>query len=437
METRSYLPTRNDSSYPHATYFRRLSQKNICEDDGEEVFPSTKSSGYYASNFVELRRISRGSFASVHACLHVVGGVTLGLFAVKKIPVGKDEKYLTKVLKEVRILEDVARHPNVVQYNHSWIDEAKISDFGPVVPCLFILMEYASEGSLDIFVERSGSALSNSFVWYFFLCAVSGVHHLHSHNILHRDLKPQNLLLAAQDDINSLPRLMVGDFGTSCDIEISESSSRTGGTGTAEYMAPELFVLDPQLRKYSYSSSRASDMWSLGMILHYLMAHGKLPQVDDRNQCISFDLDVQSRPAEMVELLRSLLSFDPRLRPSCADILRSPLVNSMKEKISRNFASQNTRSAKSELEKIQIQSVLSRRLPPSPPAVCFRPTRNSRRYSRSWNQSISDTFYAFRVHVFQQLMNKKVGRLCVRLWNQQISVPAVILLILIYTIITL
>jgi serine/threonine protein kinase len=53
-----------------------------------------------------------------------------------------------KVLREVKALESLKKHPNIVNYQHSWLENDKTADFGPTIPCLFILMEYANGGSL-------------------------------------------------------------------------------------------------------------------------------------------------------------------------------------------------------------------------------------------------------------------------------------------------
>ncbi|EKF31130.1 protein kinase, putative [Trypanosoma cruzi marinkellei] len=129
---------------------------------------SSSSSSYYKCYFREIQKLGNGTFGGVYLCQHVMEGVALGYFALKKIPVGDNAEYLQKVLREVRILEEVKRHPNVVEYNHSWVDIAQLADFGPPVRCLFILMEYATLGSLDSYLELHGMALPTIAVWYFF-----------------------------------------------------------------------------------------------------------------------------------------------------------------------------------------------------------------------------------------------------------------------------
>ncbi|GET93949.1 protein kinase, putative [Leishmania tarentolae] len=290
------------------------------------------NNGYYRHYFKELRQLGRGTYGGVYLCRHIMCGVNLGEFALKKIPVGDKVTYLQSVLREVRILEEVRRHPNVVEYKHSWVEEAQLADFGPPVRCLFILMEYASAGSLDTYLERYGNNLSTLAVWYFFLSSVAGTAHLHEKHILHRDLKPQNLLLAATK--GRPPRVLVSDFGTAALLD-DISYDRSGGTGTLEYMAPELLetIASPRGTNEQYVNhhTMASDVWSLGMVLHYLAFDGTLPE---RRKDGSVNLDKarhldNTRPPEMLRLLEAMLQLDPAKRPRCSDILGSPMVQSI------------------------------------------------------------------------------------------------------------
>ncbi|KPI82872.1 putative protein kinase [Leptomonas seymouri] len=290
------------------------------------------NNGYYKHYFRELCQLGRGTYGGVYLCRHLMCGVNLGDFALKKIPVGDKAGYLQSVLREVRILEEVRRHPNVVEYKHSWVEDAQLADFGPPVRCLFILMEYASGGSLDAYLEKYGTHLSTLAVWYFFLSAVAGTAHLHQKHILHRDLKPQNLLLAEMR--GRPPRVLVSDFGTAA-ILGDISYERSGGTGTLEYMAPELFEMAASphgaSERYVNRHTFASDVWSLGIILYFLAFDATLP---DRREDGSMVLDTPrlasyGRPPEMMKLLKAMLQLDSAKRPRCSDILCSPYVQSI------------------------------------------------------------------------------------------------------------
>ena len=105
---------------------------------------------------------------------------------------------------------------------------------------------------------------------------VSGLAFLHSHNMLHLDLKADNVLLHRGADGNALfPMAMLSDFGSSeARNAISNRRQRSGTTGTLDYLAPDAFDILPNGRSRDHSA--ALDLWALGLILH-LLAFFQLP----------------------------------------------------------------------------------------------------------------------------------------------------------------
>ncbi|KIM42420.1 hypothetical protein M413DRAFT_444837 [Hebeloma cylindrosporum] len=117
------------------------------------AFPAEKmAEGYFKTFFQEEFKLGMGANGSVFLCQHVLDGNPLGHFAVKKIAVGESHSYLLKILREVRLLERL-HHPNIVTYHHAWLETAQFSSFGPKVPTLHVLMQWAEGGSLDDFID--------------------------------------------------------------------------------------------------------------------------------------------------------------------------------------------------------------------------------------------------------------------------------------------
>lgn len=95
--------------------------------------------------FKEERQLGRGQRGGVFLCQHVLHGNELSQYAVKKISVGASAKSLLATLKEVKYLESL-RHANIISYHHSWLEMYAHSRLGPVVPTLFLLLEFANGG---------------------------------------------------------------------------------------------------------------------------------------------------------------------------------------------------------------------------------------------------------------------------------------------------
>ena len=135
-------------------YFKLLVNKLSDNNNNNDNNSSSKiytcfNNGYYKKFFKEIKLLGNGAFGKVYLVKHQLNSIDLGYYAIKKIAVGYSTDYLTKVLNEVKVLENL-NHPNIVNYKHSWCEEnIQISDFGPKVPSLFLLMEYADLGTLN------------------------------------------------------------------------------------------------------------------------------------------------------------------------------------------------------------------------------------------------------------------------------------------------
>ncbi|KAJ1890025.1 putative serine/threonine-protein kinase iks1, partial [Coemansia sp. IMI 209127] len=341
--------------------------------------------GYYERFFTEQNKLGKGLRGSVFSCQHVLDGVFLGHYAVKKVAVGNNHIWLKRMLREVKLLESL-RHPNVVEYKHSWLEMHSLTNFGPRVPCLFILMEYANGGNLQEYMEPKADSvdadisdvslkqkilnrrkqkrhiaeplssilnagiggsdggprvLSIDQIWSFFSDICNGLAHLHQLQIIHRDLKHMNLLLHWKDPANKetsgeTPRLMLTDFGECEILSHLEKRNRTGATGTLEFMAPELIEVD-SMGRYLDSYSTKADMWSLGIVLYYL-CYSRLPYVDiDDLDVLRQDIlglkhidftriqrpsSAEDIPSELQGIMQQLLDYDESKRPDVNDIIR-------------------------------------------------------------------------------------------------------------------
>ncbi|KAI4229815.1 MAG: hypothetical protein LQ349_006345 [Xanthoria aureola] len=335
------------------------------------------SQGYFKRFFVEEKELGRGGKGVVLLVKHVLDGVTLGHFACKRVPVGDDHEWLEKVLIEVQLLQYLS-HQHLVSYRHVWLEDFKLSNFGPSVPCAFILQQYCNAGDLHGYIfdqsdepsdsayrvqldarKRRGSQfqpdqpkhargrrLEFDEIYSFFKDITSGLNHLHVNEYIHRDLKPSNCLL--HDSGKGGLRVLVSDFGEA-QLENMDRKS-TGATGTISYCAPEV------LRRNDFGAlgqfTTKSDIFSLGMILYFL-CFSRLPyqyadHLDEENEDVEQLRDeitswsgLQEErklrpdlPEKLYTFLRRLLSLVPADRPSAEEILHGIKTGTRLDEIS-------------------------------------------------------------------------------------------------------
>lgn len=352
---------RSSPSFVHPEYFGLLAAclEEETAIDGDEEFAEDHlrsesfNQGYCDRFFVEEGLLGRGGRGEVVKVRHILEGVSLGVFALKRVSVGNSQAWLIKMLREVQSLR--FKHPNLVSYNHVWLEHCQRS-FGPRVPVLHILQEYCDGGDLENYVlnicgkveptieelkdrrrrKSRGQAarpdlpsgLGVDAIYSFFRDIVAGLAYLHEQGMIHRDMKSSNCLLDTKALTESgFPRILVSDFGEAQFGQVNER--RSGGTGTLSYTAPEI------VRGEDWSS--AADMYSLGMILYFLTHEGTLPfhSADNdfeglRQEILNFDalsfLAGQEQlhhedKRELGTVLSGLLSPEASIRPTCADLL--------------------------------------------------------------------------------------------------------------------
>ena len=137
--------------------------------------------------------------------------------------------------------------------------------FIPTKVCM--VTEYAQYGSLnDLIAKRANNSLDIKIRVKMLLDAALGISYLHSNGILHRDIKPDNILVISLD-INDNVNGKLTDFGSSRNINmLMTNMTFTKGIGTPKYMAPEV------LNKEKYK--KAADIYSFSITMYSCMVWG-------------------------------------------------------------------------------------------------------------------------------------------------------------------
>ncbi|KAL4885525.1 kinase-like domain-containing protein [Aspergillus karnatakaensis] len=351
---------------------------------GHGISSAAFTPDYFKKFFVEDRVLGKGGKGVVLLVKHVLDGVSLGQYACKRVPVGDDHEWLEKVLIEVQLLQHLS-HQNLVSYRHVWLENAKITTFGPSVPCAFILQQYCNAGDLHNYIcgsvqtsttpqemkerirRRSKGGpeapidlteprkLHFDEIYSFFKDITSGLRYLHANGYIHRDLKPSNCLLHKTSDGI---RVLVSDFG---EVQAQNATRMsTGATGTVSYCAPEVLrreYPDGPFGNFTFKS----DIFSLGMILYFLcfaqlpyrnadLIHEEREDLDKlREEIMGWSGFDQARmrsdlPEQLYSFLWRLLSVDPDIRPSAEDVLNGLDVRA---NVNENYRSKRGSSSSS------------------------------------------------------------------------------------------
>ncbi|XP_045343865.1 serine/threonine-protein kinase Nek8 isoform X7 [Leopardus geoffroyi] len=254
--------------------------------------------------YERIRVVGRGAFGIVHLCLRKADQK---LVIIKQIPVEqmtKEERQAAQ--NECQVLK-LLNHPNVIEYYENFLEDK----------ALMIAMEYAPGGTLAEFIQkRCNSLLEEETILHFFVQILLALHHVHTHLILHRDLKTQNILLDKHRMV-----VKIGDFGIS-KILSSKSKAYTV-VGTPCYISPELCEGKPYNQK--------SDIWALGCVLYELASlkrafeAANLPALVLKIMSGTFAPISDRYSPELRQLVLSLLSLEPSQRPPLSHIMAQPL----------------------------------------------------------------------------------------------------------------
>lgn len=170
---------------------------------------------------------------------------------------GRDASDIQKTSNEEAILKKL-RHNNIVRFYEKL--QAPVDN--PTHDLYF--MELCQGGDLLRYV-RKRQKVEESVAKVLFKQIIIGIGYIHSEDILHRDIKLENIL------IDNSGTIKIADFGLSKMISggaADQKKKKTGAVGTRAYWAPEVF------KDQNYSAK--SDIWAAGVVL-YIMIYGMLP----------------------------------------------------------------------------------------------------------------------------------------------------------------
>ncbi|KAI0193009.1 kinase-like domain-containing protein [Xylaria flabelliformis] len=201
------------------------------------------------SPFTYFQAIDKGAFGSTHFHYDLKTGEE---YVIKR-PRDENDYNLKSWENEARIMS-LLDHPNIVKLQNS--------DF-TTIPTL--RLEYVPEGTLN----DQGNDFTDLECTQVLCQLSSALKHIHGQRIAHRDIKPQNVLVAKREgDIH----VKFADFGLSTDADILKSYC-----GTPHWMAPEIRAKQHILNRDEYTE--AVDIWSLGQLVAWMKCGRRNPDI--------------------------------------------------------------------------------------------------------------------------------------------------------------
>lgn len=266
-------------------------------------------------------------------------------------------QYFGLAEQEVKLLQESDLHPNVIRY----FDDEKDENF------LYIAVELCQASLFDLYKDgRPGEELTeaqqrlinaiNINAQYALYQLANGLNHLHSLRIIHRDIKPQNILIAhpSRNQKPGTVRLVISDFGLCKTLpdNVSTLIGTTGNAGTVGWKAPELISQPKELANGSAtgisrdsSSStdpvaqgvkRAVDIFSLGCVFFYVLTNGCHPFDDDEGWMQIREYNIKKEKANLKQLrlgddseepyhlIQWMLKTHPEDRPTAVQVMNHP-----------------------------------------------------------------------------------------------------------------
>lgn len=288
-------------------------------------------------NYVITEKIGKGSFSNVYKSHHINDNTKL--YAIKVISIKKhgNSKIIENIHNEINIMMKI-QHENIIKLHETII----------TISHIYLVMDYCDQ-DLHQYIKNNG-CLSEDTIKYYFKQISNGIQFLHSNNLIHRDLKPHNILILSSSNI-----IKIADFGFV--KENIDNNLLNTLCGSPIYMAPEIL-------KYQKYDNKV-DLWSIGIILFEMITakppfnasnHLELINViETQKYKIPDDIIISS---ECIDLLSKLIVVNPKRRIEFDDFFNHSFLN-CNNQICNIIEEENVEEKKNDKEE-EVENELSK-----------------------------------------------------------------------------
>ena len=286
-------------------------------------------------DYIFIKNLGKGSFGDVFLTKKANSPQ---LYATKKIPISnlKREKFAQYLKNEINIMK-ILGHKNIVKL-HEVIKRDKN---------IYIIMEYINGGTLLDYLTsykkmHNDKPFPQKIIQYFLKQIVDGLIHIHSKNVLHRDIKLENILLNFPPEIKKENRdytqaqIKIIDFGLSTQLrhyQYKDKDKKTlaqSAVGTPMYMDPIILSKYDKyggIKKYQLYDEKC-DIWSLGAITYEMLTGQNLFQAKNMTDLLNkikkgnYFLNVNELSSEIISFLNCMLQYKPEKRLSAQELAK-------------------------------------------------------------------------------------------------------------------
>ncbi len=269
-----------------------------------------KNLKFFIREYKILKQIGEGSYASI---FKVQKDNSNEIYVLKQIPITEEDLNDTQNLNDIKnesLILSKIHSPYIVKFYDSFFHNNSLN----------IITEYCSSGDLCDYIQMYIShkkKMSEKLIWKLFIQICLGLHYLHNHKILHRDIKTKNIFL--NEDFS----VKIGDLGIAKILENTTSYAHTF-IGTPYYLSPEL------CKDLPYNDK--SDVWSLGCVLYEMVTlrhpfEGKT-RVEIYDKIINGNYEGIDKyySLELRRMIDLLLIKDEKKRPKICEILSLGII---------------------------------------------------------------------------------------------------------------